>query len=398
MVHEIDQQLEEKKITNKKAETGSLSAAFLRVAIKGHQNSNERFRMAETSATPRGGREALEWRKLRWHLLAGALARGTAASVLFPLDTVKARLQFQTSIASTLDTRGVATRRIYTGMWDAFAWIAREEGFTAFFRGLPMRLIYITPSAAVSFALYEQFKRLLHNYNLADDGNDEDQTHRRGTLPLGKYEPAIWLVAGASARLIGTAVRTPFDIVKQRMQVQGSLHKPLYTNSFQALQAVLSKEGFRGLWQGYVCTMMRDVPFAGIYFSTYESVKYAQRRYINASSSNDPTALPFTVQDPPQQPVWHHLCAGALAGAFASIFTLPMDVVKLKIQTQNTLPPEQRTFTSIPQTYKLIYSSEGLRGFFRGWVPVLFKVTPAASITFAAYETYKSWFSAYDSE
>ena len=39
--------------------------------------------------------ENLDWEKLRAHLFAGALARVTAASLLFPVDTVKARLQFQ---------------------------------------------------------------------------------------------------------------------------------------------------------------------------------------------------------------------------------------------------------------------------------------------------------------
>ena len=141
-------------------------------------------------------------------------------------------------------------------MWHAFVTIAKEEGVMALFKGLPMRLIYVTPSAAVSFALYEQFKRMLRNYQNnptfpssppaismlqphprnpplrpdSDPGEsdlfDTESDAYNPREQSKKYEPLIWLTAGAAARLIGTAARTPFDIVKQRMQVQGSLKQP----------------------------------------------------------------------------------------------------------------------------------------------------------------------------
>lgn len=98
----------------------------------------------------------------------------------------------------------------------------------ALLRGLPMRLIYVTPSAAVSFALYEQFKRMLRNYQstMAPQDASPSSEMQEDSIKKVQYEPLIWLTAGAAARLIGTAARTPFDIVKQRMQVQGSLEKP----------------------------------------------------------------------------------------------------------------------------------------------------------------------------
>ena len=154
----------------------------------------------------------------------------------------------------------------------------------------------------------------------------------------------------------------------------------MYRNSFHALKVVLSTEGWTGLFQGYVCTMMRDVPFAGLYFTSYESFKYVQRLYL--LDGNDRTQELSHI---------HYLAAGALAGAFASVCTLPMDVVKLNIQTQNTLPLHERRFHSVFHCWKTIYATEGVSGFFKGWGPVLFKVTPAASVTFASYEAYKSY-------
>jgi hypothetical protein len=55
---------------------------------------------------------------------------------------------------------------------------------------------------------------------------------------------AVLSFAGlASARVIGSALRTPFDIIKQRMQIQGSLNTTRYKNSFDASYQIARKEG-----------------------------------------------------------------------------------------------------------------------------------------------------------
>ena len=60
--------------------------------------------------------------------LGGSMARATAAVLLIPLDTCKTRLQFQGIMSDTVVRR-------YTGLWDAFRTILREEGVLAFYRG-----------------------------------------------------------------------------------------------------------------------------------------------------------------------------------------------------------------------------------------------------------------------
>ena len=131
-------------------------------------------------------------------------------------------------------------------------------------------------------------------------GEDLEERERRA-----HYEPVVWLAAGAGARLIGTAVRTPFDVVKERLQIQGSLkvfflsfcmhfflssnshplspfppsphpppQNPPYKSTLHAIRQVILHEGYRGLFNGYICTMTRDVPFAALYFTSYETFKY----------------------------------------------------------------------------------------------------------------------------
>lgn len=40
-----------------------------------------------------------------------------------------------------------------------------------------------------------------------------------------------------------------------------------------ALRSVIQHEGYRGLWRGLGSTLCRDVPFSGIYWTSYESLK-----------------------------------------------------------------------------------------------------------------------------
>jgi solute carrier family 25 (mitochondrial aspartate/glutamate transporter), member 12/13 len=66
--------------------------------------------------------------------------------LLCPLDTIKTRLQFQ----------GKFNVKHYSGPLDALMTISREEGLGAFTRGLPARVVYQMPAAAVSFFFYEK--------------------------------------------------------------------------------------------------------------------------------------------------------------------------------------------------------------------------------------------------
>ncbi len=46
-----------------------------------------------------------------------------------------------------------------------------------------------------------------------------------------------------------------------------------YKGVFNALRAIKNAEGLRGLTSGLVPTLMRDVPFSGIYLMFYEKLK-----------------------------------------------------------------------------------------------------------------------------
>lgn len=106
---------------------------------------------------------------------------------------------------------------------------------------------------------------------------------------------------------MGTAARTPFDIVRQRLQIQDTLaHGSVrYTGTIDVFRKIVRTEGLRSLFAGYSVTLMRDAPFAAIYFLSYESMKEAQQRVFGLTKLSTP----------------HHLAAGAVAGAIRSVLS-----------------------------------------------------------------------------
>jgi len=168
--------------------------------------------------------------------------------------------------------------------------------------------------------------------------------------------------------------------------------------TFDAFRKIIAREGIaKGLWTGFSVTLLRDLPFAATYFTTYEMSKYYQKRILDDMGLLGHHDLNTA----------NHLVAGATAGCFASFVTIPIDTVKTRIQTEaltlkkskalelaqmqgnlNHIPPVSRS--GMLEIATAIFKEEGMRGFFRGLAPRLLSIIPSASITFAAYEGYKT--------
>eukprot|EP01104_Vermistella_antarctica_P002735 TRINITY_DN12950_c0_g1_i1.p1 TRINITY_DN12950_c0_g1~~TRINITY_DN12950_c0_g1_i1.p1 ORF type:complete len:325 (-),score=50.49 TRINITY_DN12950_c0_g1_i1:137-1111(-) len=86
------------------------------------------------------------------HLACGVVASAVAAAVTTPLDVIKTRLQVQHV--------GCEGERYKNGM-DVLRATLKEEGLSAFKKGIGARVMWIVPGTAISVAVYEKFKRVL---------------------------------------------------------------------------------------------------------------------------------------------------------------------------------------------------------------------------------------------
>lgn len=83
---------------------------------------------------------------------AGSVSGAVSKMIVYPLDTVKRRLQAQAFYASAIH---------YNGMLDCFVRVAKEEGFNGFYRGIVPSVLKTGLATSMSFAIYRWSKNLL---------------------------------------------------------------------------------------------------------------------------------------------------------------------------------------------------------------------------------------------
>ena len=160
---------------------------------------------------------------------------------------------------------------------------------------------------------------------------------------------------------------TPFDVIKQRMQLHGSP----FRNVFQCGLSILKQEGWTAFYISYPTTLLLNVPFHIVQFPTYE---WMRKRLVPNGSEYHALS---------------HIVAGGVAGGLAAAITTPIDVIKTTLQTRGGIEGLQRV-RGMREAVSVIYRERGLAGFGRGLAPRMLTHMPATAICWTFYE-YLKW-------
>lgn len=305
----------------------------------------------------------------------------TTSLLMTPFDVVKTRLQVQQKLLLSnkcflycnglmehlcpcFPHQQVSKPKLQlNGTVDAFMKISRFEGVKSLWSGLGPTLVLALPTTVLYFVAYEQFRLRLKDLN----------TKRTGNIDVPMWVPAV---AGCSARVLAVTCVNPLELIRTKMQSE----KLSYFEVGGALKTLLREHGVFGLWKGLFPTILRDVPFSSIYWTSYETCKKL-----------------YNVKDPT---VGFSFCAGAVSGSIAAFCTVPFDVVKTHQQIEFG---ETVIYTDKPgkpsgtfETMLKIFKNHGIRGLYAGVVPRLIKVTPACAIMIASFEHGKNFFYQYN--
>ncbi|KMT19607.1 hypothetical protein BVRB_1g012230 [Beta vulgaris subsp. vulgaris] len=171
--------------------------------------------------------------------IAGAVAGGVVETVLYPIDTIKTRLQAAHG----------GGKIIFKGLYS----------------GLSGNLLGVLPASAIFVGVYEPIKQKLLK------------------IFPENFSALAHFSAGAIAGAASSIVRVPTEVVKQRMQTGQFATAP------NAVRMIVSREGFRGLYAGYGSFLLRDLPFDAMQFCIYEQIRLgyrlAARRELNDSEN-----------------------------------------------------------------------------------------------------------------
>ncbi|KAI8378840.1 mitochondrial carrier domain-containing protein [Choanephora cucurbitarum] len=263
---------------------------------------------------------------------AGALAGIAEHCAMYPVDSIKTRMQVISTTSSTVSQMLKESPVTLRSLW----------------KGVNSVVLGAGPAHALHFATYEFCK------------------DKFGANSTNGHHPLANATAGACATLAHDTLMNPFDVVKQRMQLHNS-----YKTIRECARSVYTKEGIVAFYLSLPTTLVMSIPFQSIQFTTYEFF-----RKILKTDQYDPKT---------------HIVAGALAGAVASSVTTPLDVVKTLLQTRGTSDdPRIRSVTGFREASKIIMERYGLKGFFRGYRPRILTHMPSAAISWSVYE-YIKW-------
>lgn len=82
----------------------------------------------------------------------GALSGAVSATMVYPLNLLRTRLQAQGTVLHP---------QVYGGVWDVARKTIRGEGVVGLFRGVTPNLLKVAPAVSISYVVYENSKAVM---------------------------------------------------------------------------------------------------------------------------------------------------------------------------------------------------------------------------------------------
>lgn len=278
------------------------------------------------------------------HLVAGAFAGIAEHAVMFPVDSLKTRIQAALMMGSAAAASPVG------GVVSACVKIVSQEGAYSLWRGSSSVIFGAGPAHAVYFGVYEMAKEALIT---------DSRRHEHNPLQVG--------IAGAAATITSELFMNPFDVIKQRMQLQ-TLAKSSFIHT---TKHIYQQEGLKAFYLSYPTTLAMTVPFTVLQFTIYDSAL----KLLN----------PGLVYNP-----FMHCLAGGIAGGLAAAITNPLDCIKTLLQVRGeSTDPRVMNADSMWRATKALHAIDGWSGFWKGLRPRVVSNVPSTALCWTAYEMAK---------
>jgi len=278
--------------------------------------------------------------------IVGGVAGGIEICITYPTEFVKTQLQ--------LDAKAKAgVPRKFNGSIDCIKKTVVQNGkFNPFalYKGLSPLILFSVPKAAVRFAGFEGAKTGIF-------GNPKSLPTQQALL--------CGLVAGA---LEATFVVCPQETIKVKFIDDINRAQPKYRGLAHGIGSIYRELGFRGLYAGYIPTLLKQSTNQMMRFGTVVTLK-------NWYKDGNPDK---------EIPLYLSGLFGAIAGAVSVIGNTPIDVIKTKMQGL-----EAHKYSGNVDCIKKTYAQEGFKGFYKGTMPRMGRVVADVAIVFFLFDALK---------
>ncbi|CAH8341887.1 unnamed protein product [Eruca vesicaria subsp. sativa] len=267
------------------------------------------------------------------HLLKSALAGGIScafsAFLMHPVDTVKTQVQASTTL-SFIEIMSkipeIGARGLYKGSIPAVVGQFASHGLrTSIYEASRLALPFLAP---------------------------------------GLHDIQVQPIASFLGTVLGTTLRIPCEVLKQRLQANQ------FDNILEATVSTWGQDGLKGLFRGTGVTLLREVPFYVAGMGLYSQSKKLVERRVGR------------VLEP-----WEAIAVGALSGGFTAVMTTPFDVIKTRMMTA----PQGVDLSMWMAAYSIL-THEGFLAFYKGAVPRFFWTAPLGALNLAGYELLQKAF------
>jgi len=279
-----------------------------------------------------------------WILLSSSAVSSTINTItLNPFEVVKTtqqlypELNFKSSINHINTVHGGMLRGLY--------------------RGLGPALLLSVPANMIYFTFYDRVR----------DAMLAREWHRK----FDRID-IVPFAAGTTSRLVLVVVGTPLEFA--RVYQQAHPHAT-WLSSFRTNGGI---NPIRNSFRGLSSTILRDAPYAGIYWSTIEYMRKspAWDRFIPETNREEPSRM---------RSIGINFASAATGSSLACIITNPLDVLKTRVQSSETPKKIIQVIREMQQ------SPLGLwKNLSAGALSRVLRAAPSGAILYTCYEVMKS--------
>ncbi|BGP35104.1 hypothetical protein JCM10296v2_006934 [Rhodotorula toruloides] len=271
-------------------------------------------------------------------LVAGAFAGAVEGAATYPFEYLKTQTQF----AHRTDGKP-------PGLWAITKQTYARQGILGFYSGVGALVTGNALKAGVRFVSYDRFKQMLV---------DQD----------GRLSGPRSLLAGLGAGMMEAVFAvTPSETIKTKLIDDQKREVPRYRGLVHGTVSIIKEEGFRGIYRGLGPVAARQGANSAVRFTTYGTLK----SFVSGNTRPGET-LPAGVT----------FAIGAIAGVVTVYATMPLDVIKTRMQSLEARTQYRNSFHCAAR----IFSEEGIFRFWRGATPRLARLVLSGGIVFTVYE------------